>query len=298
MTGPRHSLRVPMSPHERPVIDGLHREEDQLPVSRWWMALVALLGVAAVVAGALLTSQTAQVEDQAEQLPIVAEQRDAAVEEVRDLGRDVLQACAAGDVVQSPDGRDLCARASAVQADPVPGEAIQGERGPGPTLEQIEAAVAAYCAARNSCVGRSATPQEVAAAVDEWLTANPPRDGRTPTAAELAELVALYFAANPPPRGEDGRDGADGRPGKDGERGPGPTPEEIQAAVDAHLAENPPPPGPACPPGSSLQAVTFASGETGLGCVTGAAPTTSPPTTEPTVEPTADSDLSSETGSG
>ena len=59
-------------------------------------------------------------------------------------------------------------------------------------------------------------------------------------------------------RGTDGKDGADGRDGKDGAPGP---------------------PGPTCPEGSTLEPVMFASGEAGLGCVTGEA-------TEPTTEPT------------
>ena len=49
--------------------------------------------------------------------------------------------------------------------------------------------------------------------------------------------------------GADGADGTPGAPGADGADG---------AAG---------PPGPTCPQGTSLQPVTFASGQSGLGCV-------------------------------
>jgi hypothetical protein len=256
-----------MPSHESILSDGMHRKDDK-PAPRWPVALVGLLGVAAVVVGIFATQGAGEVEDQ----------RDTAVEQVRDLGRDVAAACARGEVIQSPDGRNLCQRAAEVQSDPVPGTVIQGERGPGPTLEQIDAAVTAYLVANPPPAGRPPTTAEVAAAVAEYLIANPPQPGRPPTAAEISDAVSAYFAANPVRDGQDGQDGRDGVDGKDGEPGRPPTAEEIDNAVAAYLAENPPPPGPTCPPGSSLQPVLFASGERGLGCVTEQAmPTTEPP---------------------
>lgn len=279
MTGPRHSLQVPMPPRDVVEIPGLHRK-DQRPVPRWLVVAICALGVLAVVVGLVLTFRTGEVEDQAEQLPVVAGQRDTAVEQVRDLGREVVAACAQGKVVQDPQGRDLCQRAADVQATPAPDPVrVQGDRGPGPTPEQIEAAVVSYCAARAECAGRAPTTAEVAAAVAEHLTANPPDPGRPPTAAEIAEQVAIWFANNPV---RDGRDGADGR---DGDRGPGPTAEEIQAAVDAHLAANPPPRGPAgptCVEDTHLETVQFADGRFGLACVLDEQPGPGPdPTDEP-----------------
>jgi len=270
MTG-HHSLRVPMPPHESILSDGMHRRDDK-PAARWPVAAVALLGIVAVVIGIFATSGAGQVEDQ----------RDTAVEQVRDLGRDVAAACARGEVIQSPDGRNLCARAAEAQSDPIPG-AVQGEPGRPPTLEEIEAAVAAYLARNPPPAGRPPTTEEVAAAVAEYLTANPPEPGRPPTAEEISNAVTAYFAANPVRDGEDGQDGRDGVDGKDGEPGRPPTQEEIDAAVAAYLAENPPPPGPTCPPGSTLRPVLFASGERGLGCVTEETPPTTeapPPTTD------------------
>lgn len=273
-----------MPPHESFLADGMHRKEDK-PAPRWPIVAVALLGLIAAIIWGFAVSGAGAVEDQ----------RDTAVAEKQDLGREVTEACARGDVVQSVDGRDLCQRAAQVQAEPPPPDPIlgQGERGPGPTIEEINAAVAAYCAARNNCSGRPPTTAEVAAAVAEYLTANPPQPGRPPTAAEISDAVTTWFAANPPQDGRDGQDGADGKDGEDGERGPGPTDEQIEAAVQAWLSQHPPPPGPSCPAGYTLEPVLFASGETGLGCVDDEQPAppddpdppaSAAPTTEPDPE--------------
>ena len=78
-------------------------------------------------------------------------------------------------------------------------------------------------------------------------------------------------------RGEDGEDGADGADGQDGQDG---APGKDGAKGDTGDQG---PPGPTCPAGTSLQPVTFASGEEGLGCVT--EPTPEPaPTTDPGAE--------------
>jgi hypothetical protein len=257
-----------MPPHKSILADGLHRRDDT-PTPRWPIVAVGLLAVIAAIIWGFAVSGAGDVEDQ----------RDTAVEQVQNLGRDVAAACARGDVVQSPDGRDLCARAAQVQADPVPGAAVQGERGPGPTPREISDAVAAYLVAHPPPAGRPPTTAEVTAAVAEYLTAHPVEPGRPPTAAEISDAVAAYFAAHPV---HDGKDGRDGKDGATGERGPGPTDEQIKSAVQAWLAEHPPPPGPTCPPGSTLQPVVFAGGERGLGCVTEQAPPTTqppPPTT-------------------
>lgn len=278
MTAPhRHSRRVRMPPPEVVEIPGLHRK-DERPHPRWVFVAISALGVLAVAAGLVLTQQTGQVEDQ----------RDAAVQQVQDLGRDVSAACARGDVVQTPEGRDLCVFASQVQDTPAPGATVQGDRGPGPTADQIRDAVAQYMAAHPPPrveAGRAPTADEVAAAVAQYLAAHPPQPGQPPTAAQIADAVATYFATNPPPQGDRGRDGTDGRPGRP------PTAEEIRAAVAAYLAQNPPPqgepgpqgqPGPNCQPGTSLDTVKFADDRFGLACVFDDQPDPDPdPTTEP-----------------
>lgn len=102
-------------------------------------------------------------------------------------------------------------------------------------------------------------------------------------------------AGTPGIAGQDGRDGVDGigtpgtpgTPGEDGADGmsppclsepgqcrgaPGKDGQDGQDGVDGADSTVPGPagpPGPTCPEGTALQPVTFASGEEGLGCVTG-----------------------------
>jgi len=272
-----------MPPHESILSDGLHRRDDQ-PAARWPVVAVALLGLVALVVGFLTTQGAGDVE----------QQRDAAVAEKVDLGRDVASACSRGVVVQTPEGQDLCQRAAQAQSAPVPVTPLQGERGdPGrpPTPEEIQGAVERYCAAHGDCAGRPPTTAEVAAAVAEYLIAHPPQPGRAPTAAEISAAVATYFTANPPPAGQRGPRGEKGEPGATGERGPGPTPEQIDAAVAEWLDDHPV--ETTCPSGTTLQPVTFESGEDGLGCVNDEQP--SPPeTTEPT--PTQEPDEGEDSG--
>jgi hypothetical protein len=275
-----------MHPHESALADGAHRKDDERPASRWWVIAIVIVGILLVGSGVWLTQAGGVVEDQ----------RDAAVQQKDDLADRVISACAAGgESSQELQRIGACQQAVEARADPAPDTVpAQGERGPGPTLEEIQAAVESYMIAHPPPPGeqgRPPTPAEVAAAVAEHMAANPPEPGRPPTAAEIGDAVTLYFAANPPEPGPRGDRGATG------ERGPGPTPEEIRAAVVAELAQNPPPqgepgeqgePGPTCPPGSTLEPVLFASGESGLGCVTGDGPnpTTVPTTTDPPTETT------------
>lgn len=284
-TGPRHSLQVPMPPHESILSDGVHRGDDR-PASRWPMVAVALFAVLAAVVWGFATLGAGEVEDQ----------KNAAVEQVRDLGREVTQACAKGDVVQNADGQDLCRRAAEAQTAPVPAAAT-GAPGRPPTTQEISDAVEAYCAVRAGCAGRAPTTAEVTAAVAAYLTANPPQPGRPPTAAEIAEQVTAYFAANPPPQGPEGERGPRGEVGPTGERGPGPTEEEIEAAVAAHLAANPP---PSCRAGTHLETVEFADGQLGLACVfddqPDPDPTTEPPEPTTAVAPTPEPDPEGQLG--
>lgn len=280
MTAP-HSLQASMPP---PDLDGgLHRKEDG-PAARWPVVAIALLGVLAVVVGLFATLGAGDVEDQ----------RDAAVQEKIDLGREVVAACARGEVVQSPTGQDLCRRGIEVQSAPVPAaQGLPGEPGRAPTAEEIRAAVNAYMLENPPAAGepgRPPTTEEVAAAVAQYLTANPPQPGRPPTAAEIASAVATYFATNPPPQGDRGPRGDTGVPGRP------PTSEEIQAAVDAYLTANPPPmgprgpAGPTCQEGTHLETVQFDDDQSGLACVFDDQPedpdptTTAAPTTEPETE--------------
>ncbi|HEY9352975.1 MAG TPA: hypothetical protein VIP28_06990 [Nocardioides sp.] len=103
-----------------------------------------------------------------------------------------------------------------------PGEPPAGPPGPGPTAAQVQAAVADYCAG-DRCkptVSRS----QVAAAVADYCAGGlcQGKDGTN---------------GGPGADGTDGTSGTDGTDGADGAPGPGPTDEQIAAAVEAYCAD-------------------------------------------------------------
>lgn len=105
--------------------------------------------------------------------------------------------------------------------DPPVSTPSEGQRDPGPTDAQVEAAVADYCAG-NRCkptVSRS----QVAAAVADYCAGGACR-ARTGARTDGAD-------------GTDGTDGQDGTDGKDGAPGPGPTAEQIASAVADYCAD-------------------------------------------------------------
>jgi hypothetical protein len=243
-----------------------------IPRSRWLLLGIAF-GVVLFLAGSVVWAQLGEQE--------AIDQTDATAARAKEAADPVLALCAQNDdVARALYERGACDLAEQVAQTPVPEQpplpGPTGGQGRPPTPAEIQAAVAAELAANPPPAGRPPTTAEITAVVASVLAANPPSPGRPPTAAEIEAVVAAWFAANPTPPGEDGEDGRDGRT---------PTPAEIQAAVAAELAANPPAagpkgdpgvdgargpegdPGPTCPPGTSLEAVTFAGGETGLGCV-------------------------------
>lgn len=128
-----------------------------------------------------------------------------------------------------------------------------GDRGPAPTQEQIDAAVASYLAANpakgeKGGPGNSPSDSRIADAVSSYLKANPPSPGEkgdsgapgkdaeidmadvcrellaTPEIKTLVDLhaaaaVDAYFETNPVKHGVDGKPGRDGEHGKDGQPG-------------------------------------------------------------------------------
>jgi hypothetical protein len=130
MTVPRHSRQVPMPPHDVVEVPGLHRR-DERPLPLWLIVAICALAVAAVVAGGFLTLRTGDVEDRAEQLPVVEQQRDAAANQAQRAADPVLELCAQGDdVAQALRERGACDLAEQVRAEPVPGPTgPAGERG-------------------------------------------------------------------------------------------------------------------------------------------------------------------------
>ena len=278
-----------MSPPELSLIEGVHRRDEP---ARWWLPTTIAVGLVAVVTGVITTLSVGQVEDDVQAVTVqrnaAATERDAAAGQASSLAERVVAACeAGGESAAQLERVGACQQAQQVRAVPVPTPAPITERVRPPTVEELRAAVDAYMSANpppQDETGRSATPDEVAAAVAEFMAANPPAPGRTPTAEEISDAVALYFATNPV---RDGRDGEAGQPGASGIPGRPPTEEEIQAAVATYLRDHPIDTDMTCPSGASLQDVEFASGETGLGCVTGDAPP-DPPADEERPPPVAD----------
>jgi hypothetical protein len=110
-----------MPPRDVVEITGLHRK-DERGHPRWVLAVVAILAALAVGAGVLLTSRVGQVQDQAEQLPVVTSQRDAAADQAQGLAERVVAACAAGgEAAKRLQQVGVCQEAEQVRADPVPG---------------------------------------------------------------------------------------------------------------------------------------------------------------------------------
>lgn len=89
----------------------------------------------------------------------------------------------------------------------------QGAQGPGPSAEQIDLAVTAYCGSHSGCTG-------------------------TPSRVQVAAAVTAYCAtgACTGPSGSIGPTGAPGKNGTDGQTGPGPTDDQVAAAVTAYCA--------------------------------------------------------------
>lgn len=258
---PRH--RLPRFHRLRNRLKGPPVQGKQKELPRWLPWAIGVVVLAALGVGYLVTttSSTAQTDKK-----VAVDQRDATAQQATTLADQVAAACAAGGATAADLQRvGACQQAAQVQSTPVPQPGPKGDTGPGPTADQINAAVASWLFKNPPPAGRAPTVAEIAAAVTDYMIANPAQPGRAPTAAEISNAVAGWFADHPV------RDGVDGHDGKDG---PGPTEAQIQAAVDQYVAEHPPPAGPAgpagpsCPAGTTLKAVTFAGGDTGLGCVT------------------------------
>lgn len=120
-----------------------------------------------------------------------------------------------------------------------------------------------------------ASPDQIGASVAGYLAAHPPAAGPPPTAPQIQAAVAAYLTANPPAPGKDGS------PGRDGKDGQNPPCMSTAAQCQGSNGKDGPPgtngvngtngkdgaPGPACPPGTHLAPVIFASGQQGQGCV-------------------------------
>lgn len=157
-----------------------------------------------------------------------------------------------------------------------------GVQGPGPSRAQVQRAVDAFCA-NQACQGEAGVP------------------GHSVTSAQVAEAVATYCNANGKcegPTGQSGQagqagsEGATGPTGATGAQGPGPTGDQIAAAV-ANFCANGNCDGPKGDKGdtgslgSGPYDVTCPTGSTDIitGAITGSGCTIVPSTPTPTSTP-------------
>lgn len=160
-----------------------------------------------------------------------------ATDNTQKLAAQIQQACKQGDV--KINGRDLCQKAKKVAkhpTEPVAGpqgeQGVPGDRGPAPTESQIMIAVTAYCQ-HGKCQG------------EQGVQGKP---GANPSQQDIEDAVAAYCNANGECQGPAGDDGKQGETGKDGEdstvpgpkgdTGPGPTQEQINAAVSSYCGSH------------------------------------------------------------
>lgn len=189
-----------------------------VPASRTARLAVRLVVAMAIVIGTLFASAWVIISDKVDQL-------DRSQHGARQLYSQAVTAGASP--VTTPPGAP-----PASQVKPEAGP--QGDRGPGPTVGQIDEAVTRYCADHSGCVG-------------------------TPSHAQVAAAVRAYCAAgacrgthgtrgSPGPSGTAGRSGPSGATGP---AGPGPTTDQITTAVAAYCSVHDGCTGPAGPKGDT-----------------------------------------------
>lgn len=258
-----------MPPHDVVEIPGLHRKDERAS-PRWMLIAVAVLGALAVAAGLILTARTGQVQDQAEQLPVVTSQRDAAADQAQALAERVVAACAAGGEAAIQLQRvGVCQEAEQVRAEPVPGP-------PGPAGEP----------------GSPGAPGEQGA--------QGPQGGPGPQGDPgLQGTPGATGPAGPTgPAGRDGANGRDGAPGAVGPAGPsgpaGPAGPQGEAGPQGPQGE----PGSAGPPPGAyrmtLQGVDYLCTREGGSDSSPTYSCSSDSSSEPTTEPP--DDVESEPG--
>lgn len=208
------------------VGESMQRKPDRAEV--WKITGVAAVTAAAVAVLISVPLALAGAKQQAGQ-----EARNQALEQAQNASAD--RADAAFQAAQEANA-ELARRGQPQVPVPRPSEEQGAQE---ETL--VAAAVAGTLAALPEQV-RAPSAQDLGRAVAAYLVANP---APGPTAVQVAEAVAAFIRANPPAPGADGLNGADGAQGPEGAQGPtgvpgpGPTPEEIRAAVAAHMAANP-----------------------------------------------------------
>lgn len=122
MTSPLRMLPLPQMPP-----DAAHRRDDD--DGPWWrnaVAIVIVLGLAAVATALVLTRTATEATDQVE---TVTTERDSNADQLTDLAVLIGQACASETI--PAQYAQACAEARDVVADPVPGrDGVDGPPGP------------------------------------------------------------------------------------------------------------------------------------------------------------------------
>ena len=218
---------------------------DRIPLRALVIAAVALMlimGAAGLFLGNRGQSAQEEGDIAKDQLQTAERQVEAGVQ----LAEANLEYCIDPTVLAAlkKGGYDteVCRLAVVVQSQGEPGK--RGERGPGPTDEQIGSAVEQYFREHPLPEGKSPTIAQIAQVVGDYLRANPPEPGRPPTPEEVATATATYLAAN--------IELFRGEPGKTGEKGPPPSAEDVRAAVTAYCSEDSRCRGPQGPQGIGI----------------------------------------------
>lgn len=181
------------------------------------VSLIIALGAAGLAGWAVMAVEhadtAAKLEDTVQDKRVLAEGADTTAERV-------LALCGRGDRFAAALHRaGLCGDSRQLQElveGPAGAMGLPGPAGPGPTDDQIRAAVMAYCTEQpgGSCEGSGPTAVEVHAAVVAYCA-----DGRC--------------------RGKPGQAGVPGQPGIRGEPGSDPTDEQIRSAVLNYCLQQP-----------------------------------------------------------
>jgi hypothetical protein len=205
---------------------------DRIPIRT--LATLAIVVLAVVgVAVLYLGTKGQSAQDEAGTAQTQLDDANDQVATGKQLAGKNLEMCQNPEVVavlqQQGLDEEVCELAIIVQTQgkAVPGET--GERGPGPTMQQIREAVDDYFRTHPLPEGKAPTIEQLTTVVAGYLRANPPEPGRPPTAEEIATATASYIAANI----EDFK-----VQGEQGEKGDPPTAEEVRAAVAAYCAED------------------------------------------------------------
>lgn len=164
------------------------------------------------------------------------------------LAAEVQAACDDATLKKELNGLGLCdsadKAAEVIQEGP---QGKTGETGPPPTAAQVLLAVQSYCGG-GACTPSGPTQGQVNAAVARFCSGDQcqglPGEDATGEPGEDAT-------------GEPGPGGATGPAGPEGQQGPGPSAEQIKAAVNTYCGENNNCQGPSGPAGEDAKPFTF-----------------------------------------